>query len=351
MEKKEAYTALSDLIYKGFLTAELDLDGKLFVFKTVNEKEFDLIKMFSGKPTRPDYLSRFNNYFILYSLLMIEDKNILINREKYSEEVTQFFQTIPTALSKKIINSLNDLRQVSYSALRYLEGFTYTSQSRNTWKALNGLSPTSSEFTGIPGTNQMGMNVHQESWVMINRFLDSEEDYSQKFYLALMVASSSNSKGARHIRNQHETQTKNTEDRRKKLAEMGSLDDAKKRWSPEGWATSVDTAEELVAELERQVSGVKDRHDIFMENYFKKMRDEAQKKTDEAERRIKEAQAKHDNVFIEGQQRALTPEEAKQLMDRRVSTTTLVPSEEAVSLEDKEKFYKKIGSRVLTGKG
>ena len=80
MDKQEAYTALADLIYKGFLTAELDLDAKLFVFKTVNERELDLIKMYSGRPGRPDYPSRFNNYFLLFSLFMIEDKNVLINR-------------------------------------------------------------------------------------------------------------------------------------------------------------------------------------------------------------------------------------------------------------------------------
>ena len=353
MDKNEAYMALSDLIYKGFLTAELDFDGKLFIFKTMNDKEFDLVKMYSGRPERPDYLTRFNNYFLLFSLFMIENKNILLNRETCLEDVTEFFKSLPTVLSGKIITSLNGLRKTAYESLRYLEGFTYTSTSRNTWKALNGLSPVAPEFTGIPGTSQLGMNIHQESWVMINKSLDDEERYNQEFYLALMVASSSNPKGARHIRNQHETQTKNMEDRRKKLARLGSIEDAKKKWSPEGWAVSTDTAEELVAELERQISGVKDRHDVFIDDYMKKMRDEAQKRTEEAENRIRAAQVDHDNVFIEGQQRALSPEETRQLLSNKIARkdNIVLVSEEGTSAQDKEKFYKKIGTRVLSDKG
>jgi hypothetical protein len=351
MDKQEAYGVLADLIYKGFLTAELDIDGKLFVFKTVNEKELDLIKMYSGRPERSDYSVRFNKYFLLFSLFMIEDKNILLNREKYLEEITGFFQSLPKILSQKITANLGDLRNVSYASLQYLEGFIYTTPSRNTWKSLNNLSPGASSFTGIPGTDQLGMNIHQESWVMINRFLDSEETYNREFNLALMIASSSNPKGARHIRNQHETQTKNSEDRRKKLAEIGSMDDVNKKWSSEGWAVPVDTAEELVAELNRQISGVKDQHDVYMDKYMQRMRDEAQKRTEEAENRIKAAQVGHDNVFIEGSQRALNFEETKQLMSRKRQTMVAVSSEESVNLKDKEKFFKKIGTRVLTGRG
>jgi hypothetical protein len=352
MNKNEAYTALSDLIYKGFLTAELDFDGKLFIFKTINDKELELVKMYSGLSGRSDYLARFNYYFILFSLFMIEDKNILLNREKYFEQTIDFFRSLPLLLPEKIIISLNSLRQTAYDALKFLEGFSYTPTSRNAWKSLNGLSPANTDFTGIPGTNLLGLNVHQESWIIINRSLDEEEKYSQEFYLALMVASSSNPKGARHIRNHHETQSKNMADRRKKLAELGNIEIIRRQWSSEGWAVPVDTAEELVAELEREIHGVKDRHDIFMENYMKKMHEEARKRTEEAEKRIQSTRSDFDNVFIDGQQRALSPEETKQLQIQKPMSQNLVTVlENSTNAEDREKFLKKIGTRVLTGKG
>jgi hypothetical protein len=189
------------------------------------------------------------------------------------------------------------------------------------------------------------MNIFQEHWIQINKSMDIEEQANRDFYLSLMVASASNPKGARGIRNQHETQAHSIEERRNKLAKVGFIDT--KAWSEEGWAAPVDTAEELVAELERQMAGKKDRHDIFMEKYMEKLREEAERRAKDAEDRIKKARESYDNVFIQGDQRALTPEESLQLMTKRAPTIVQVRDEE-VNPEDAGKFYKKIGKRVLT---
>jgi hypothetical protein len=350
MDKNEGYTILSDLIFKGFLTAEIELDRKLFIFKTINEKELELIKIYAGKSDRLDYITRFNTYFLIFSLFRAEQYNILEKREEMIPELYEYFQSIPEKLFKKILQDLSELINPMYDSLKYLEGFSYTNVSRNTWKSLNGLSPVAVDFTGISGTNKLGINLHQEKWIMINKSLDSEDEYNQKFYLALMIASSSNPKGARQIRGQHESQAMNAEDRRKKLAEDGSIEDVKRKWSAEGWAAPVDTAESLVAELERQIHGVKDKHDIFIEEYMKKLRDQAEKKTREAEERLKKYREEHDNVFIEGGQREATFDEVQGILSKKSPTTVLVHGEMDVKPEDKDKFFKKIGSRVLTNR-
>jgi hypothetical protein len=196
----------------------------------------------------------------------------------------------------------------------------------------------------------MGMTIHQENWVRINKFLDAEEEYNKDYSMAIMIASASNSKGARHSQGVHDSHIKSSEERRQKLADLGSMDNVKKIWTPDGWAVSTDTAEELVAELERQMSGQMDKHDIFMDNYFKKMRAEAEKKASEAEARIKEYREKHNNVFIEGSSRALTVEETRELLSKKTVSTIVAPSEESVTVTDKDNFYKKIGTKVLVGK-
>jgi hypothetical protein len=348
MTVTEAYTALSDLIFKGFLTAELDIDGRSFIFKTINEKEFDLIKMYSGHPDEKNYQIRFNAYFLIYSLLIADNQNILMEREKNVKELYEYFLNIPEKLFSKILEDLNGLRLTAFEVTRYIEGFSYTDFSRNNWKVVRGGLPTSTDFTGICGTSNMGLNVHQESWILINRFLDEEEIFNREFCFAVMVASASNSKGARPIRNRHDTTVKTSEDRRKKLAREGYIDT--KKWSPDGWAASVDTAEELVAELERQMTGVKDKHDLFMEEYMKKMREQAERKTREAEERIRQARAGREGAFIEGSQRALSPEEAKALFTKKRPLNLEVVPDEEVSPEDKDRFMKKIGTKILTGK-
>jgi len=347
MEKTEAYSALADLIFKGFLTTELKLGGNFFIFKTINEKEYDLIKIYSGNPGLQDYQVRFNVYFLIFSMIIANNQNILHNRVEKIPELYDYYSLFPIKLIDKMVTDLSSLRVIAYDSLKYLEGFSYTNISRATWQTLKNNLPSSVEFTGIHGTAEMGLNIHQESWSLLNRSLDEEEAYNKEFTLSLMVASASNPKGSRGIRNQFEAAKKLAEERRSKMAKEGFIDTRK--WSPEGWAASVDTAEELVAELEREISGVKDKHDIFMEKYMNQLREHAEKRVRDAEERIKNARAGRDNVFIDGDQRAMTDEEVKTLMAKKVNTTLIVP-EEVVTPEDKDKFYRKIGTRVLTGK-
>jgi hypothetical protein len=275
----------------------------------------------------------------------VDNKNVLCNRIENIPYLYEHFGRIPESLFRKMIESLNTVRSASYDCLRYLEGFSYS--TRGAWRVMVNDLPSRVEHTGIPGTSELGLNAHQENWIVINRTLDYEEEYNKDFSLSLLVASASNPKGSRHVRNQFDSSKKMAEDRRKKLIKEGFIDTHK--WAPEGWAASVDTAEELVAELERQMTGVKDRHDIFMEKYMEKIREKAAKKAQEAEERLKQLREGREDFFIDGSQHILTPEETKKLMRKSKSNVELVP-EQIITPEDKDKFYKKIGARVLTGK-
>jgi hypothetical protein len=229
-----------------------------------------------------------------------------------------------------------------------MEGFCYTSESRKKWKALRGLSPCSEEVTGIQGTSYIGLNIFQEDWMYLNRVLDEEEDYNREFSSALFIASASNPKGAKHTRNQHDSHIKNIEDRRKKLAETGYID--VKNWSDSGWAAPVDTAEELVAELDRQMKGMKDRHDRFIEEHLKRIKEGAERKTREAEERIRASKRDYDMPPLTVTQRPLTAEETARLVYKKAPTSVVVPSEEYADQETQGKFLRKIGSKVLTAR-
>lgn len=345
MEKAEAYSLLSDLIFKGFLTAELNINGQSLILKTVNEKEFDLIKYYSGDPEGKGYQNKFNLYFLVFSLFIVDKYNVLPNRIEKLPELYELFCKMPERLFRAVIENLNSMRANSYDCLKFLEGFTYS--SRGMWRVLGNDLPTQIEHTGILGTPDLGLNIHQENWIVINRALDSEEEYNKSFGMSLLVASASNPKGSRHIRNQFDSSKKMAEDRRIKLMKEGFIDTRK--WTSEGWAAPVDTAEELVAELERQMTGVKDRHDVFMEKYMDSIKKKAAQKAQEAEERIRKIREGNEDYMIEGSQRALTPEETNGLLKKsRVTVETV--SEQDVTQDDKDKFYKKIGARVLTGK-
>ena len=97
------------------------------------------------------------------------------------------------------------------------------------------------------------------------------------------------------------------------------------------------------------MTGVKDKHDMFMDSYFEKLKNEAMQKAKDAEDRIKKARESHDNVFIEGSSRALTPEETRELLSRKKTNVEKVLSEENADPETKNNFLQKVGSRVLKG--
>lgn len=352
MEKQEAYQILSDLVYKGFLVISLKIAEELFVFKTINEKEYDLIKLYTGDPEEESYTHRFNLNFLIFSLFSINGKNTLYNREKEFNSIFSFFSNMPGALRNKILSELNALRTTEYESVQFLEGFNYTDQSRNRWKIIKNNFPNREEFTGIPGTNKIGLNVYQENWMLLNKMLDEEERYNQNFSLAILVASASNPKGARNIRARHDASIQRVDDRRKKVAREGSI--KRIQWSSKGWAAPVDTAEELVEELMRQMAGKKDRHDLFVEDHIKKIREEAEKQAKQAEEKIKELRKKREEeglgATVTGTHRILTPEEMKNLMSKKSNNLMIVGSDEVVTKEEEKRYFNKIGSKVLAAR-
>jgi hypothetical protein len=346
MFRDEAYHNLADLIYKGFLCLCVSLKDQVFIFKTINDKEYDLIKLYSGSGGSPDNTLKFNVNYLVFSLVLIDGENILNQRKERYKELFDFFSKIPVDVFSSVFKELTELRQTLSSLNDYLEGFCYTSQSRQMWRNLDKHSPNTEYLVGIPGVQDLGLNGYQEYWVSVNRGLDEEEEYDKQFSLAVLVASASNAKGAKHLRSQHDANAQTTRDKRKKVALEGTTKTID--WSAEGWAAPVDTAEELVAELERQMHGYKDKHDIFIEKYLQGLKDNS----DRIEKERKDAINKHrtEGPLMTSSQRALTPDETKELMARKSNNLVIVPSEDMATQKQSDRFFSKIGSKVITGK-
>lgn len=349
MVRNEGYQALSDLIYKGFLLTGLNLAGNFFVFKTINDREYKLIKLYSGfEEDNKTYMNRFNINYIIFSLFLSDGENILIRREDKYKEILEFFNNVPNILCNVVLENLMALREIASEAIEFIEGFSYTDRSRRIWKHCNGY-PSREEFTGIPGTNNIGLNVFQENWILINKMLDSEEEYNKDFSRSLFVASASNPKGVRSVRAKFDSNIKLAEKRRKRISKLGSL--KKREWTPEQWSAPVDTAEELVAEMMRQISGKKDRHDKFIEKHMDKIRKRAEEKTRKVEKKLEEIRSKRGaGLPLSVTQRPLTQEETEKLESRKPNNLIIVNDAREEKQKAEDRIYKKIGSKVLTGR-
>ena len=348
MLKDIAYHALADLIYRGALFAHTELAGYPFVFKTLSEVEYNYIKIKAGSPDRLDYNVRFNLIYLAHSVFMVNGENVLLgNREEKLSLLTKFFQAIPNILCDKIIEEVTGLKADFSEIDKFVEGFCYTQQSRQKWELLDNRQVNDDHFTGIPGTKTIGLNSFQENWLQINRALDQEEAYNQELSLALIVASASNPKGSRKMRAQHDSSLQKSKDKRKKIAKEGF--GYKTSWKEGGWSAPTDTAEELVAELERQMSGKKDKHDLVISNYLEGLKNASESFKLEEQQKMQESVDRHkDEPMITGTQRVLTNEEVKAMMASRSDVSVKVlPSEEADTAEQQDHFYKKIGTNIL----
>lgn len=349
MIKKEAYQKLSDVIYKGFLTMGLELSDKFYVFKTVNEKEYDLIKLYAGIKDK-NYTSRFNMYFLIHSIFLIDGESVLKNRSDKIKELYEFVNNIPSLLYARISEELSALRSISEEVVDFLEGFSYTNQSRKMWRLIKNNLPNSESLTGIPGTGSIGLNIYQENWILINKMLDEEEKYDHDFSLAVLVASASNPKGSRSMSSRHDAYKQTNKEHREKLAREGSSQEQK--WKPSGWAAPVGTAEELVDELMRQMEGKKDKHDLFVEKHMKNLREKADKQVKEAEQKLEEIRkkrAEEGGPSIISSQRELTQEESDRLMSKKSNNLLLISDKESQK-EEQTRFFKKVGSKILTAR-
>jgi hypothetical protein len=106
---------------------------------------------------------------------MIDGDNVLIGRHERISDLFKFFSNMPKGICARMIQEVNGLWTASYDSLKFLEGFTYTQGSRRIWRVLRDNSPNQSGFTGVLGTEGLGLNVHQENWIYINRIMDDEE--------------------------------------------------------------------------------------------------------------------------------------------------------------------------------
>ena len=346
MFREEAYHSLADLVYKGFLCLYIGFKDQFLIFKTINEKEYDLIKLYSGPIGSPGYTVRFNINYLVFSLLVLDGENILSQRKERHKEFFEFFSKMPAYFFGTVYKELMGLRQNLFDLNNYLEGFCYTNQSRRMWYNLNKHFPNTEFLVGIPGIQDLGLNGYQEYWVSINRRLDEEEDYNKQFSLAVLIASANNQKGAKHLRSQHDANSQTVRDKRRKIALEGTTKTID--WSAEGWAAPVDTAEELVAELERQMHGYKDKHDLFIEKYLQGLKDNSDRIAKEREDEINKH--KTERAPMTSSQRALTPEETKELMSKKSNNLVIVPSEDMATQKQTDRFFSKIGSKIITGK-
>lgn len=346
MNTTTAYKILHRVTEQGFDVAGVSVYGVSVVLKTLTPLETDTIRYLS-------FGGGFNKFRMLrmaYATFVCNGRQVLKDREKGLGDLVSFYESMPVEqfhiLEETAVRIQSRYRR--YCAL--VEGYAYSPAARILWKTRGGSSAITDEVTGIPGTTYVGIAESVEAWALVNLARDIEESARQETSNAMFIASASNPAGVKKLSSRHETDQKMVEEERGTLVKYGSqvhrkfLENVDEKVK-EKWTADLLTTQDIVEELNRQMNGVKDKHDTFMDGYLDGLRKKYQEEQHKKEEAL-EALRKARKDYPEGGSFELSAEDTHRLRNKEVSLGDLARQRLEVP-QQIDGVVTSVGKRVL----
>lgn len=240
------------------------------------------------------------------------------------------------------------------TAVKRTEAYCYETYSRVTWRVCGRESPMRDDFTGVPGSGGLGMNHVQQMWVAYNLAEDERLRHIQEWQSAKLVASASSPKGVKKL-NRADEALRNKENRRRRDAIARMVNDAFYGDTPQEAGEMVvmvrgepvvvprvktaRTADELSEQMRAWVAGEKDWHDIVVDTYKQRIRDQFDQ---EKQRREQAAATQLSRPGVTGGANSIvgyTPDQIREmrpdLFERRSGTKRVFDNDSPVTLYHK----------------
>jgi len=322
------YVDVESILFTGFLTLTAEFQSVRFVFKTLNHHELKMLKL-----TAPDQMEEFWGSFFAYSVFLVDGQNVLPERDKWFGQFSEAFKAMGSETKVEVIRRLSELNRRSNIAVPLTEAYSLEKQSRYRWLQLKGLDLTSTQVTGIDGTNRLGLNWGQQLWRAINHAEDRAEKIESDWELTKFLGSCFAGKGMKKVYD------KDVQRRRKEIEDRIARKDAILREhvlgeSPamfsngsSGMMVHARTEKELMRQLENDLRGEKDWHDQVVADHEARLKAAYQERLDAMETNQKAFDQK-----FEGR-RVITKEEAQNF------SAVEVPAMEEKHQEVIQKWY------------
>jgi len=345
VEVSEAYKNLEKIILYGFLSVRISLYGHDLLIKSISDKEYSYIDMIcSGKN-----IYKLNLLNLAFCTISIDGYNIIEDRNSFLKEVMDFYKQSPAVFTEKIIITLNTLNRTYVESLNFLEGFCYSDRSRNIWSILDIYNRSS--YLGIKGLDYIGINSIQESWIYINKKLDDEKKYGDELNNTLLIVSATNQKGAKAIAKNYENQIQESKELRKEICKYGydkkRVEENKKK--REKWTAPLQSREDLVRELYRQMSGKKDKHDLYIDEWIERQKEKAEQTRESVE---KKSEAFREKINKEGldlieSSIAISSEELNKRLKEKNNKDNKVFMPDSTEVERRDRVLKKMSAKII----
>lgn len=283
------YRDVEPMLFRGFLTLAAQINGVTFVFKSLNQHEYELLG-YSGAIRDERASAKFWDIFLAYGVFMIDGINILPERERFIPKIAETFGEFPPDARQRVIRYLSEVNRRANNAVTICECYSMEVYSRFRWAQLRGLDPTSATVTGIHGTERLGMNWAQHIWRALNYYEDRNEEHERDWENAKFVGSCMVGKGISKV--YHQDNERRKKEREERLARkdrllrqvfLGESIDDKTKQLQGAVLVAARSVDELAEQLEKDLRGEKDWHDQVVEAQEKRIRHNVQGRRDHLE--------------------------------------------------------------------
>lgn len=289
MDVSKAYRILLRVTEKGFDTVGFSYRGISLVIKTITPHELDMVRYHTSGTD----LFSFRMYRMAYATFIFNGELVLDNRQLNLQKLVNFYGRLPLEVFYQLEEAALRLQNRYKRYCSLVEGFSYSQPARLLWRTRKGSPLLSTEVTNIPGTSLVGIPECVSVWELINMSLDQEIDNDRMLSNALFLTSATNPKGSMKIGSSIKGEKELISKNRNMLIEYGS--EAHKHVCSKSsvdkkdrWTAKLDTAKDIMDELERQMHGVQDKHDLFIEGYREKLRNKLKEREESEKKRLDE---------------------------------------------------------------
>jgi hypothetical protein len=309
---ENTYKHIKSLIFDGFIPFRANVFGVSCIFKALTPAEFRLIEILEADPVKR------LPYFFLYSFVFIDGSCILPHRSDLHEEAVRLWGKFSIPVTNFFIESIQAMQNAQADCYENLESYLYENESRYLWLVYKQEALRNKL---VPGIDLIGLNTAQESWLSFNKREDVREEQERMFEHSKFIVSGM--VGGKEIKKIE------TSERQRQLEEKRRRQDVrlKNKTDKLQLGPSINTADDLVKELERQIRGEKDIHDRIIEQHERGLREFMENRR----RQIEDISAI--KTSPEQGSRSVTPEQMQRaIQESSVPVKTMVSADHYTSM-------------------
>lgn len=293
--RRVLYDDVESLLYKGFLTSTVSLMGVNFTLRSLNPGDTFIV---ANRMGRGFSYRNWQAWTLAQSVWMVEGTSVL-GSPSAAERLYRMFCNLPGKVIDEVYRVARGLARRVARALEKVEAYCYEPYSRMAWRMCGRQSPARDEFTGVPGTSQLGMNHVQQMWVAFNMTEDNREEYLQAWASAKLVASATSPKGIKRLNAEDDRLQEREQDRRREvIRETVNTVLYGKDYDPTSGTmiitvgdqtfevdrvVTAKSKDQLVDQYQRWVEGEKDFHDLVVDTYKHRIRTRFEEEKEERE--------------------------------------------------------------------